>query len=326
MAAGEDMVKPAEGYVASDASKPPEAEQGSDPSKNPKTSAGYSSPTTWENRYEDQDGTFDWYGDYAQLRPVFEEFCPPGPATAVLQLGCGNSAMSAQMHEAGYKRIINIDISASAVKKMEEQYADLAMEWHVMDATAMTFEDASMDLAVDKGTLDAMMHGGESGEDLAKAMTAEVWRTLKPGGLFVLISHNGRRRQVADRALQDKWPDGHWQVLERRKCGLSPQAMLINILRSKLNGRPLMDGFRDPELLKEATVETKAALKQMQILEAFRLFKAKKARQQQERAAAEGKAVEPQKPTTVAEDDSEDDAPKDRKQPFCWVYVLQKPA
>jgi len=297
----------------------------------PEPAAGYSDPSKWESRYEEQEGTFDWYAGYAELGSIFQEFCPPtrGADPSVVMLGCGNSALSGEMHAAGYRRLTNIDISASAVKKMEDQFASLEQEWLVMDATAMTFEDCSYDLQVDKGTLDAMMHGGSSGEGLASAMTAEVWRTLRPGGVFLLISHNGRRHEVLINALADKHgPSAHWELLELRKCRLSPQSMLINILRSKLKGRPLMEGFRDPETLREATMETKQELKQMQFIEAFRMFKAKKV--QQRLAAGEAPADEPVKKEAMtvpeAQDEDDDEAPKDsRRQPFCWVYILRKP-
>merc|ERR1711865_172725 len=105
------------------------------------------------------------------------------------------------------------------------------------------------------------MHGGSQGQALAAAMTADVWRTLKPGGLFMLISHNGQRQQqVLDSAVEAKHgPSAQWNLLELRKAALSPKAMLINVMRSKLNGKPLMEGFRDPAMLKEAAEETRFA-------------------------------------------------------------------
>jgi SAM-dependent methyltransferase len=301
---------------------------------------GYSDPSKWESRYEEQEGTFDWYATYKELGPIFREFCPPAQDMDILMLGCGNSAFSGELYEAGYEKIINIDIAEAAVKKMQEKFAELPMEWHVMDATAMTFEDCRFKLAVDKGTLDAMMHGGSAGEGLALDMVADVWRTLQPGGVFLLVSHNGLREDVANRALLPKHgPAAQWQLLDRRKCALSPQSMLINILRSKLNGRPLIEGFKDPDMLREASVETRFALKQMQFLEAFRLFKAKKekarreaeeAKQEQQEAPAvaadESEGIAPIRAPAESKDESEDEKPRDsRRQLFCWVYVLQKP-
>ena len=41
------------------------------------------------------------------------------------------------MFEAGYKNIVNIDISPTVIEQM--QALSPGMEWLVMDATAMTF-------------------------------------------------------------------------------------------------------------------------------------------------------------------------------------------
>lgn len=304
-----------------------------------KTANDYAKPQYWSQRFQDTEGVFDWYATYAELETIFLDFCMPKQGLDVLMVGCGNSSLSAEMHEAGYKRIVNIDISSAAVKKMEERFHNLGMEWREMDATAMTFEDNCFDLAVDKGTLDAMMVGSEASIPVS-AMTSEIWRTLRPGGVLILVSHNGNRMPLLDRAVENSHgTQARWQQLDVRKCCLSPQAMLINILRSKLNGRPLAEAFADSEMLRAAAAETKKALKQMQFLEAFRLFKAKKAAQAKKTAAAEkeaegsseapaksAKATQSSKIAKPEEGSSSDDEPRDpRRQPYCWVYALQKP-
>lgn len=42
---------------------------------------------------------------------------------------------------------------------MKAKYVDLSTEWSVMDIRDMQLENDSMDVAIDKGTLDAMLHG-----------------------------------------------------------------------------------------------------------------------------------------------------------------------
>merc|ERR1712226_296949 len=134
------------------------------------------------------------------------------------------------MHEAGYRKITNIDISTAAVEKMAKMYGELNLRWEVMDATAMTFADDHFNVAIDKGTVDAMMCDG-TGVAQVSAMTAEIWRTLRPGGIFLLVSHNGSRLGILERAIASQHgPSAAWNVLEIRRCGLSPQATLINIL------------------------------------------------------------------------------------------------
>merc|ERR1712232_1475910 len=204
---------------------------------------------------------------------------------------------------------------------------DLGMKWEEMDATAMTYGDKMFDLAVDKGTVDAMMCDGTGGGNVSQ-MTAEIWRTLRPQGIFLLVSHNGSRLPLLDDAIHAcHGPSARWEPLEVRRCRLSPQATLINILRSKLKGRPISQAFKDPQMMAEAAKETRAAMKQMAFLEAFRLFKARKARQlaangSEDSASATFSRIE--QVGNAEEDDGDGEARDPRLQPFCWVYVLKK--
>lgn len=42
---------------------------------------------------------------------------------------------------------------------MKSKYADLETQWKVMDVRELELPDGSVDVAIDKGTLDAMIHG-----------------------------------------------------------------------------------------------------------------------------------------------------------------------
>ena len=53
-----------------------------------------------------------------------------------------------------------------------------------MDATSMTFEDDRFDLAVDKGTLDAMMSAGDQEHTLAGAAR---YKKREKRGFVVLV-------------------------------------------------------------------------------------------------------------------------------------------
>eukprot|EP00933_Yihiella_yeosuensis_P006529 TRINITY_DN11124_c0_g1_i1.p1 TRINITY_DN11124_c0_g1~~TRINITY_DN11124_c0_g1_i1.p1 ORF type:complete len:342 (-),score=69.62 TRINITY_DN11124_c0_g1_i1:222-1247(-) len=311
---------------------------------NKSQSEHYAKANFWENRFKDSDTTFDWYCTYNELGDVFREFCP-APASqksscsdagsdsnGLLVVGCGNSEFSAELCEAGYENVTNIDVSSAAIEKMQSRYAKLGMTWSVMDATKMSFDTNLFKVAVDKGTLDAMMSGGAEGADAAMSMVAQVWRVLAPDGVFILVSHNGKRAPLLREALSNLGDQAkRWRVLELRRCRLSPQATLINVLRSKLKGRPIVEAFKDPEMMKEAAADAKLALKKMAFLDAFRLFKAKK-------RAMSGKPVEgkeiPENPEPDQDDEDEEEENQEsssggtsrdpRLQPYCWVYVLQK--
>ena len=42
---------------------------------------------------------------------------------------------------------------------MKAKYSDLKTTWQVMDVRDLHFDNGSVDIAIDKGTLDAMLHG-----------------------------------------------------------------------------------------------------------------------------------------------------------------------
>lgn len=61
------------------------------------------------------------------------------------------------------------------------------MRWLVMDACSLTFDDASFDVAVDKGTLDAVACS-EAFDWFLPRMRRGIVRVLRPGGTWVCVS------------------------------------------------------------------------------------------------------------------------------------------
>ena len=89
------------------------------------------------------------------------------------------------MYQAGYKNIVNMDISPAVIEQMEKQYPH--MEWVTMDATNMTYPDGHFDIAIDKGTLDALVSGKNF--DICEKMLKECMRVLKDTGQIILITY-----------------------------------------------------------------------------------------------------------------------------------------
>lgn len=96
----------------------------------------------------------------------------------VLVVGCGNSELSEQLYDVGYKHLSNIDISETVVTHMNQRNAERrpGLTFQQVDATKTPFEDASYQAALDKGTLDAMASEEEGA--LAKNMLTEVLKHL----------------------------------------------------------------------------------------------------------------------------------------------------
>lgn len=89
-------------------------------------------------------------------------------------VGCGNSELSEQLYDVGYKLLTNIDISETVITHMNQRNSERrpGLNFQQVDATRTPYEDASFQAALDKGTLDAMASEEEGA--LAKRMLTEV--------------------------------------------------------------------------------------------------------------------------------------------------------
>jgi SAM-dependent methyltransferase len=61
--------------------------------------------------------------DYETLKEFIETFFTDKKRCRILNLGCGNSTLPADMFEDGYRRIDNIDISSVVIRQMQEANA-----------------------------------------------------------------------------------------------------------------------------------------------------------------------------------------------------------
>jgi len=163
----------------------------------PDDNTAYATKQYWDQRYEQETGEFyDWFKGWVDLKPVLEDQL--NPSHRVLMLGCGNSKLSEDMYHDGFKNIVNNDFSETVISSMQAKYKETApeMEWKVMDVMDMQdFPDASFDVAIDKGTMDAIMcEKGDVWEldpniaERCHSMCAEVTRILKPGGKYIQIT------------------------------------------------------------------------------------------------------------------------------------------
>jgi hypothetical protein len=98
----------------------------------------------------------------------------------------------------GYCRIQNIDFSETVISQMKERCKDmLGMTWEVMDVMNMSeIRSRSVDVAIDKGTLDALMCESDGDvwnpspkivDDVGMEVD-EVCRVLSDGGMFLYFT------------------------------------------------------------------------------------------------------------------------------------------
>jgi ubiquinone/menaquinone biosynthesis C-methylase UbiE len=149
--------------------------------------ANYGKPEYWDERYSREIEPFDWYQRYENLKHIFRRYIRLNEN--ILMVGCGNSRVSEDMVNDGYQRIVNIDISSVVIHAMSEKHRNNPrLIWKVMDVMKMDFLDCEFDAVIDKGTMDAILCG-ENSSDNAKKMAQEIYRVLKPGGVFIMITY-----------------------------------------------------------------------------------------------------------------------------------------
>lgn len=130
---------------------------------------------------------FDWYQKYSALKDLFGLYIKT--SDIILMSGAGNSSLSEDMYEGGFTNISNVDISRVVVDQMQERHrGKTSMAWQQMNMCALDFGDATFNVVLDKGTMDSILCGKGSIENVSK-MCQEVSRVLKPDGVFIIVSY-----------------------------------------------------------------------------------------------------------------------------------------
>lgn len=107
----------------------------------------------------------------ADLGMPVVELLKPQPGERILDLGCGDGALTAKLVDMGCS-VVGVDSSAEQIEAARE----LGLDAHVMDGHELTFE-GEFDAVFSNAALHWMGHPDE--------VIAGVHRALKPGGRFV---------------------------------------------------------------------------------------------------------------------------------------------
>lgn len=206
----------------------------------PDDPTAYQTQEYWDQRYT-KEKTFDWFKTWKDLQPVLEPIICDYDAVneseltdefkslqkkksaekKIIILGCGNSTLGPDMYASNYHNITNIDFSPIVIENMKSEYLTLSsMKWEVMDIRDIKYGNETFDIAIDKGTMDAMMCEKGSIWSPSEALKQnvalevdEVLRILKPNGKFIYVTFGQPhfRRQHLERP-------GLWDV-EVKKIG-----------------------------------------------------------------------------------------------------------
>eukprot|EP00611_Tribonema_gayanum_P030726 TRINITY_DN861_c1_g2_i2.p2 TRINITY_DN861_c1_g2~~TRINITY_DN861_c1_g2_i2.p2 ORF type:complete len:326 (-),score=139.27 TRINITY_DN861_c1_g2_i2:772-1749(-) len=169
----------------------------------PTDAADYGRAGFWDSRYAELDDlVFEWYHPWENIAPSLVQYMDEGDD--VLVCGCGNSALSAAMHGAGFARVTSVDMSRVVIDQMRVRHPPAeypGMQWLVMDLTLTDFPPASFDVAVDKACLDAIMCRHDCKARVSKYLL-EMDRILRDDGVFICVS-SGRPEERLE--LLERW-------------------------------------------------------------------------------------------------------------------------
>ncbi|KAF2642945.1 hypothetical protein P280DRAFT_394856 [Massarina eburnea CBS 473.64] len=157
----------------------------------------------WDERYSkanDEKPTHEWFRDFQSLEAFFEKHLlgprKPESSPKILHLGSGDSTIPYDLLKRGYNNQLCVDFSSVVVDLMKSRHAaHEGVNWSVGDVRDMpSISSKSVDVAFDKGTLDAMIHGSpwsppdEVMDNTGKYMK-EIQRVLKDDGVFLYITY-----------------------------------------------------------------------------------------------------------------------------------------
>lgn len=168
----------------------------------------YGNPSYWDERYSHESGKdYDWYQDYSTLKTALAPFLRKHiPDFEILIPGCGNSKLGSDLYDDGFTNITNIDISSVVISEMSDRYMDKEeMEFSQMDARRMELiPDDCFDLSIDKGLFDALLCGSDNLASI-QALTQEMYRVLKPGGVYLIVSHGAPEQRMSYLTKGVRW-------------------------------------------------------------------------------------------------------------------------
>lgn len=160
----------------------------------PESNSVFKLQSYWEERFKKEE-SYEWLVSWAT---VSKQILPHlKPTDRILVVGCGNSAFSADLYDAGFHNVVNIDFARSVIERMSAVHGEArpSMQWQEMDMTQLTFPDESFDVVLDKAAMDALVvDEGDVWDpdqhviDSVDAMCLCVSRVLKPQGKFLQIS------------------------------------------------------------------------------------------------------------------------------------------
>lgn len=163
-------------------------------------------------KYFNSDSVVDYYeaaarkvGLWESEEKIFQKLYKR--SDSILELGCGVGRISIGLHELGYANLLATDFAKNMVLKARHlsKLLGYSIPYRVCDALDLEFEDAIFEGAI---------FGFNGLMQIPKAVnrlqaTREIYRVLKPDGLFVFTSHlrSFSKHKNFWKAEEKRWAD-----------------------------------------------------------------------------------------------------------------------
>ena len=182
----------------------------------------YGNPSYWDERYAARGPTeqFDWYQDFSRLKNLIVSHVDENVKDCeVLLPGCGNSSFPADLYDHGIKNLTCVDVSSVVVQQQTERYKNFdTIEFLVGDCLHLDFiPDECFDLIIEKALGDAVLCGDNSFSNIAQ-LSNEMYRVLKPGGVYLSISHGVPQTRVPHLQSDNRQWSVDYKAISKTTC------------------------------------------------------------------------------------------------------------
>lgn len=133
----------------------------------------------------------DWAGLW--IRPFLAPLAEAGVRT-VLELGCGTGNDAARLAGEGYS-VTAADVSGEAIEQAKARFGSVARFLVADMARVLPFSDGSFDAVMSNVALHMFP------DEATREVFAQVWRIVRPGGLFVFHVNSLQDRPLRARNL-----------------------------------------------------------------------------------------------------------------------------
>jgi hypothetical protein len=151
------------------------------------SSFDYSSPSGWDNFYQDN-AIFEWHSSVPLER--IASYVPP--SADCLMVGCGNSQLpEVVLSTCDQPRIILLDTSETCLTQLKKVYGS-TVEYQCGDATKLSSlwkDEKQLDIIIDKGLADAILCGEGWNGPLETLFQGAATVLRNGSGIYLLISY-----------------------------------------------------------------------------------------------------------------------------------------